>query len=37
MPRPAASDLDLHGLHMSHEKDARLIWVKNDFIVYIEG
>ena len=27
MPRSAASDLGLHCFHMSHKKDARLIWV----------
>ena len=26
-PHYAASDLDLYCLHMSHKKDARLIWV----------
>ena len=29
MPHPVAFDLGLHFLHMSHKKDARLIWVKN--------
>ena len=28
MPRFAASDLAQHCLHMSHKKEARLIWVK---------
>ena len=28
----AASDLGLQCLHMSHKKDARLIWVKPQFI-----
>ena len=28
---PAASDLVLHCLPMSHKKDARLIWVKQNF------
>ena len=27
-PHSVASGLGLHGLHMSHKKDARLIWVK---------
>ena len=27
--RFAASDLGLHSLHMSHQQDARLIWVNN--------
>ena len=27
-PHNAVSDLDLHGLYMSYEKDAMLIWVK---------
>ena len=26
--KPAASDLGLRGLTLSHKKDARLIWVK---------
>ena len=28
MQHSLASDLGLHCLHMSHKKDARLIWVK---------
>ena len=30
----AASDLDLHCLTMSHKKEARLIWVKKEFLAY---
>ena len=33
-PRSAASDLYLHGLSMSHKKDARLIWVKNSLHMF---
>ena len=28
MPQNAASGLGLHCMHLSHKKDARLIWVK---------
>ena len=28
-PHSVASDLGLHGLPMSHKKDARHLWVKN--------
>ena len=29
MPHCVASDLGLRCLHMSHKKDARLIWIKH--------
>ena len=29
MPHSAATDLGLHGMSMSHKKDARLKWVKS--------
>ena len=32
MPQPVASDLGLHCLHMSHKKDARLIWISAVYI-----
>ena len=34
--RSAVSDLGLHRLHMSHKKDAMLIWVKENlaFLLY---
>ena len=31
MPQNVASDLGLHCLHMSHKKDVRLLWVKQNF------
>ena len=34
-PHSVASDLGLHHLPMSHEKDARHIWVKNAIILLI--
>ena len=37
MPRFAASDLDLHCLPVSHEKDARLKWVKTSMHSYRVG
>ena len=33
MPHAAVSDLGLHCLHMSHKKDARLIWVKHAYVI----
>ena len=40
-PRSVASDLGLHDLHMSHKKDAMLIWVNplysdGFFLVHID-
>ena len=34
-PHSVASDLGLHYLPMSHQKDARHIWVKNAIILLI--
>ena len=34
-PNSVVSDLGLHYLPMSHEKDARHIWVKNAIILLI--
>ena len=34
-PHSVASDLSLRYLPMSHIKDARHIWVKNAFFVYL--
>ena len=31
-PLHAVSDLDIHCLHMSHQKDVKLIWVKDKVI-----
>ena len=33
-PRCAASDLIMHCLSMSHKKDDRHIWVKDDTVIY---